>query len=261
MNYKSLEMGIKNIDPEQRIVEGYLNTWEKDNVGDTIMPGAFKRTLKERGIQGTDEIQFCWNHDMSTAIGKFIELKEDDTGLFFAAKLTTTPKAEEAWTLYKDGILKAHSIGFSLVKNKWDYGVNKDGSPNYYERTIREIKLWEASATLFPANSGSVMTNLKSLLTENKCDNIEEFVDETLHLYKKGEISAEDIRQLKAICETQILGRLGKALDTEETDTQQQIDNQEQEIDTQVKSEQLIVAAEAKEIEMLNQITKIFKEI
>ena len=64
---------------------GYASAFNGiDTYGDTIFPGAFKDTIHNRARP----IRMHYNHDPRTVIGKWIEVKEDDKGLFIAGELT-----------------------------------------------------------------------------------------------------------------------------------------------------------------------------
>lgn len=79
---------ITDLDLERRIVMGYAAKFGNiDLHGDMIMPGAFTKTIKERGPEGKNEIWFLHDHDTSKVNGKPNILKEDDYGLYFEAKI------------------------------------------------------------------------------------------------------------------------------------------------------------------------------
>lgn len=145
---------IKDLDDEKRQVAIYLSTFDvMDSDFDVIKKGAFKKSIKERGVNSKSnrKIAFLRYHDWEKPIGKFIELNEDDKGLFAVGQLGTSTLGDDAWADYKDGIIREHSIGFQYVdgKSKWieDKSIDSGG---YFE--IKEVKLWEGSAVTFGSN-------------------------------------------------------------------------------------------------------------
>lgn len=163
MLYKELKFQVKSVD-ETGHFSGYANTWEKDLVGDTIMPGAFKRTIKNhRG-----RVPILKGHNSEAEIGITSMLAEDDKGLQFEGDLyidDANPKneivaAREEYIRMKRrlevGKPLGISIGFTIPsgKEKW----TDDG-----EHLIYECALWEISTTPFPANPSSIATNVKSM--------------------------------------------------------------------------------------------------
>jgi len=145
---------IKDLDDTNREVAIYLSTFDvMDSDYDVIKKGAFKKSIKERGVNSKSnrKIAFLRFHDWEKPIGKFTSLEEDDKGLFAVAKLGTSSLGEDAWADYKEGIIREHSIGFQYVdkKSKWIEDKTLE-SGGYYE--IKELKLWEGSAVTFGSN-------------------------------------------------------------------------------------------------------------
>jgi len=145
---------IKDIDSEKRRVAMYLSTFDViDSDNDMIQKGAFTKSITERG-PGTGsnrQIAFLRWHDWEKPIGKFIELGEDQKGLFAVGEMGNSTIANDAWNDYADGIIREHSIGFKYMadKIKWidDSSMEIGG---YY--LITELKLYEGSAVTFGSN-------------------------------------------------------------------------------------------------------------
>jgi HK97 family phage prohead protease len=96
---------FKTADEKDGIFEGYASTWDVDEGGDQIVKGAFTKTIGERG----SKIRLLYQH--RDPIGKPIELKEDDRGLFVRAKISDTALGRDVLTLIRDGALDSMSIG------------------------------------------------------------------------------------------------------------------------------------------------------
>ena len=83
MLYKHFTRQVKDLDSKEGIVVAYANYYNnEDSDGDIIMPGSFKRTVKNN----LHKIRVFKDHDRYTVLGVPIEINADDqTGL-----LTTT---------------------------------------------------------------------------------------------------------------------------------------------------------------------------
>lgn len=134
------------------IIEGYAAVWNTvDSYNSSFQRGAFTKTLQERG----NRVKLLWNHE-DEVIGKPLELREDDRGLYVRAQLIlSVPKAQECYELIKAGAIDTFSFGFMTVKDKWVNGV----------RTITEVKLMEVSPVIFEANSSAVITGVRNMPT------------------------------------------------------------------------------------------------
>jgi len=153
-NLKSFGNELKDIDLTKRRVAVYLNTFDvMDSDMDVIRRGAFSKSILERGPQSDSnrKIAFLRFHDWEKQIGKFIELSEDEKGLFAIGELGNSTLGNDALNDYQDGIIREHSIGFRYVKDKIKF--IEDGSTDiggYYE--VNEVMLWEGSAVTFGSN-------------------------------------------------------------------------------------------------------------
>ena len=151
---KSHSLQVKDVDASSRKVAMYLahfNNIDSDN--DMIVKGAFTKSLQERGVDSNSnrKIAFLRHHDWKWQIGKFIELKEDENGLYAVGELGTSTLGNDALCDYQDGIIKEHSIGFRYIKDKLKW-IDDESMPSkgYYQ--VNEVALWEGSAVTFGAN-------------------------------------------------------------------------------------------------------------
>lgn len=180
---------ITDLDIEKRIVTGYAAKFGNiDLHGDMIMPGAFSKTIKERGVDGKNEIWFLHDHDSSKPLGKPQVLKEDSFGLYFEAKIVDTEVGEDILKLYEEGLINQHSIGFSTIKE--DKVESKNGIP-YYE--IQEVKLYEFSSVLWAANPDTPFLGLKSLDAKGLSDRFEKLYK----MLRKGNLKDESYELLE----------------------------------------------------------------
>lgn len=150
--FRDFQIKAQHVDVEERIVEGYVSTWDKDQVDDVIHEGAFQKSINERFTAG--KIKMLWQH--SDPIGIPLEMVEDNKGLFVKARISKTALGDEALQLAKDGVVDRFSIGFSIPKGKAE--IDEMGI-----RHIYEAKLMEFSLVTFAANEAAVLTAVKRL--------------------------------------------------------------------------------------------------
>lgn len=145
------------IDAEGRRVMGYFAAFgNKDSDGDIIMPGAFAKSIAERGPQSNkNRILFLRDHDSSKVLGRLDVLREDDKGLYFEAVMAKTPLGDEALELYKMGALTEHSIGYQIIKSRYDQANTAN--------ILEEIKLWEGSVVPWGANEMTPLVGIKGI--------------------------------------------------------------------------------------------------
>jgi len=155
MEHKTISFEIKALDGDGRTLEGFCAAFGNiDQVGDVIHPGAFRKTLTERG----GRIKFLWQHDPTEPIGRLVEAREDTGGLYVKAVISDTARGRDAIALLKDGAIGEMSIGYDAVKGGTDYSKTPEGKS---VRNLREIKLYEFSLVTFPANEQAIVTALK----------------------------------------------------------------------------------------------------
>lgn len=131
---------------------GYASLFGKvDLARDMVEPGAFARALRLRGIAG---VRMLYQHDPAQPIGTWLELREDERGLFVRGRLARgVARAGEVLELMRSGALDGLSIGFRTVKARRD---TKAGV-----RRIVEADLWEISVVTFPMLPGARIESVK----------------------------------------------------------------------------------------------------
>lgn len=147
-----------------------------DSYGDVTLPGAFSKTLKRFKQQGV----LLYQHVPSMAIGKPIECREVDEGLYLKGRISETTLGKDVLTLLRDGVIRKMSIGYNVVRAEWfettkafrewakgqgmeqriDWSTLSDWK--YGIRALAEIELWETSLVTFAANDRSDVTGVKA---------------------------------------------------------------------------------------------------
>jgi HK97 family phage prohead protease len=120
---------------------GYASVFNAlDEGGDIVLPGAFRKTLKDRG---RDRIRLLFQHDPKEPVGLWDRIAEDGFGLWAEGRLVPgVPRADALRRLIGEGAIDGLSIGFRTVKAARDRGSGF--------RKIAEIDLWEISIVTFP---------------------------------------------------------------------------------------------------------------
>ena len=182
LKYKDTAAQFKDIDQKSGIVSGYLSVFgNKDSDGDIITKGAFAKTLSEN----KSRIAYLWQHDITKPIGKFLDLNEDEKGLFYTAQMSKSSLGRDALTLMEEGILKENSIGFNIIKGK--------EMEDHYQ--ISEIKLWEGSVVTIAANPKAMIDSVKS--EAEKTNIIAERLGKLENFMRKGNLTDESYRLIE----------------------------------------------------------------
>jgi HK97 family phage prohead protease len=154
-NYKSFGLEVKDVDAKSGVVSGYFSAFGMvDSDGDIMMPGAFKRSIQDWGVEGKQRIKHLLNHDPSKPLGKLMSLKEDSYGLYYESKVGTHQLGKDFIKMVESGLIGEHSIGFRTLREQ------KSGEAN----EIHEVMLFEGSSlTAWGANEFTPLIGLKNM--------------------------------------------------------------------------------------------------
>jgi HK97 family phage prohead protease len=202
------ETGIKDFDFKSRTVTGYFSRFGNvDHDGDMLMPGAFEKSIKERGAEGKNLIAHLADHTMNTdnllAKPKLYEVAD---GGFFESTITDTTKGTDILKQYRDGLINQHSFGFKTLR--------KEEKAGYV--AIKEVLLYEISSVPLGANDNTPFSGFKSMGKPELIDRYKLLQK----CYRDGDYS-DDLfpildAQIKQV-EQELLGLLIKEQDTETT--------------------------------------------
>lgn len=171
---KDFKIEVKEV-KDDGTFEGYASVYKNvDLANEVVEPGAFKRTLDHK----ENTITLLWQHDTKQPIGIGV-ISDSDRGLKINGQLNLdVEKGREAHSLLKQKAIKGLSIGYDVVKDKWDKGV----------RYLKELKLWEVSVVTFPCNQLASVTSVKSKESKeiNSLEAVKDFNSE-LQVRKKRE--------------------------------------------------------------------------
>ena len=144
MEYKTIK--INNFDTEKGTFYGYASIFNvEDSYNDIVLAGAFKDSLI---LKNTKDIKMFWQHNQKMEIGKYIDIHEDQIGLFVEGQIDIVNNYKN-YSLVKNNFVNGLSIGYKADKFKFD----KKG-----RRILEKINLLEISLVKFPANKLSNIT-------------------------------------------------------------------------------------------------------
>jgi len=142
---------IKSINADERTIEIIASTSERDRHGDIVLPEAFTGTL---GSFLANPVilaghQHRLDNGASPVIGSAIPetVKVGKNDVTMTIRFATTELADQYWSLYRDGHMKAFSIGFIPIEFKDEKDENLG-----WIRTYTKIELLEVSAVAVPSN-------------------------------------------------------------------------------------------------------------
>lgn len=124
-----------------------------DHGNDVVEPGAFTKTISERG----NKVRLLDSHKIRIGISQVVEVPG---GLFTKGKINLEKESgRDAYSdlkFYRDeGQAMGLSIGYEAIK-AIPASQSNDGA-----RHLKEVRLWEISITEFPMNENALVTNVK----------------------------------------------------------------------------------------------------
>lgn len=151
MEHAAFPLEIKELSEEGVIAGLGAAFGNVDLGGDRIVPGAFRKTLAERGDR---PIPMLMCHDAKRPLGAWSKARETAQGLEVEGRLTLeAPEGKAALALARDGALSGLSIGYLPGRHGFVGEV----------RELHEIKLLEISLTPLPMNEAARVHTVKTI--------------------------------------------------------------------------------------------------
>jgi HK97 family phage prohead protease len=149
---KSLAIDFAAIALREGEFEGYASVFGIEDQGhDIVMAGAFRRSLRARGVGG---VKLLFQHDAREPIGIWRDIHEDGHGLYVRGYiLQDVARGHDALALLRAGALDGLSIGYQLVRSRIDRARGA--------RLLLDIDLWEISLVTFPLLPAARVTAVK----------------------------------------------------------------------------------------------------
>lgn len=130
------------------MIEGYASTNDTDRVGDVVPTSVWSKGM-ENYLKNPIILAF---HDQRMPVGKMVDHKVDDKGLWIKAAITDA--AGDVYKLVKKGILSAFSIGFRVKDAEY-----KSEAEVFL---IKDLELHEISVVSVPANQNTLFSLAKA---------------------------------------------------------------------------------------------------
>jgi HK97 family phage prohead protease len=179
---------IKGIDEKEQTLTAYVSTGARDRMDEVLVPdGADMKNYKKNPI-----VLFAHKYD-EPPIGKALWIKNDGDGILAKVKFASTAFAQEIFSLFKDGIMNAFSVGF--VPKEWTDG---DGEKKP-RRTYTKWEMLEFSAVPVPANPEALMLAISKGLVLSDTMKKEFHVEETEPMEKVEEEPKNYMPEIKAL--------------------------------------------------------------
>lgn len=128
-------------------IEGYASTIDIDRAGDIVPASVWEAGIKNYLKNPIILAQ----HDHDDPIGRMVEHKIDGTGLWIKARISA---AAEVFSLVKDGVLTAFSIGFRVMDAEYNAAAEVF--------VVKELELVEISVVSVPCNQNTLFSLSKA---------------------------------------------------------------------------------------------------
>jgi uncharacterized protein len=157
VKYLERPFELKGVD-DAGVFHGYGSVFGNvDSYKEVVAPGAFAESLaawKESGRLPP----ILWQHRSGEPVGPFLEMREDEHGLFVRGQLLVddVQRAKEARALMKAKAVNGLSIGFVTREDSYDRVTGI--------RTLKRVDLWEVSVVTFPANPSAQISSIKGAI-------------------------------------------------------------------------------------------------
>lgn len=159
--YKDIGADIVDIDTTGKTIVAYVSKFGNIDLDrDMMMQGCYKKSIIERGKNGTDELFHLSNHrrEPEYILSKPL-FEEDSYGLKMTSKILDTHHGEDIIKMYDAGIINQHSVMFTVPSGQWR--TVGEGQDAYTE--ILQAKLYEGSTVLWGANPETPTLEVKSM--------------------------------------------------------------------------------------------------
>ena len=111
--------------------------------------GVYREAFAPGAIRSVEDVKLFWQH--SEPIGKILSGRDTAEGFEIRARISDTPRGQEAYTLLKDNVINKFSVGFVPVEQ------TRDG--DLVTRTLVDLK--EVSLVSFPAFQGASISEVR----------------------------------------------------------------------------------------------------
>jgi HK97 family phage prohead protease len=205
------EFEVRAVDTEKREFTGIAVPWNEDaDIG-----GWYTERFERGAVVDSDDAKLWWRHE--EPIGKIVSHRDTDAGWEITARISETPRGDEAYTLLKDGVVDRLSIGFQPIEHRVDEENKK---------VIRtKVRVRETSLVPIPAYDGAKVgavraadnqkkevADMATEVTKADLDEVRNGVEELDRKFDAGLASLTEKRDDKPAMEFRSFGEYVKAL-------------------------------------------------
>lgn len=124
-----------------------------DHAQERTLDGAYSKSIAKHEKEGTMPKMF-WNHDSwEPPVGVWIEMAEDEKGLFKRGEMLDSVRGIEIWKGLKKRAIDSFSIGYREVKSQWNSLKECND--------LIELDIRESSPVNFACNEESRIVDIK----------------------------------------------------------------------------------------------------
>jgi HK97 family phage prohead protease len=125
-----------------------------DHAQDRSVNGCFKASIERHKLNGTMPKQLWMHNPYGLPVGPWLEMSEDEKGLFMRGKLSKTSMGTDIEILAKDGALDSFSIGYVVIQERWNVDLKCND--------LIEVDIKEVSWVNFACNEASLLQSIKT---------------------------------------------------------------------------------------------------
>lgn len=182
ISYKNTGLKVMDIDEQHKKVQMYVSSFNVlDSDNDVVMPGAYKKTIKESGpLSERPRIKHLRDH--YKLVGKPLEMVEDEKGLLVTSQVSNSTAGRDLMEDYKLDMFE-HSIGYEVIRSE---SGNREGTTN-----LLEIKLWEYSSVTWGANEDTPTIAVSKAMDDDYLKRLNDRMDRCIKALRVGNYSDE----------------------------------------------------------------------
>lgn len=144
---RSLQMEIRAVDTDQRTITGIAVPWD-DEI--ELFPG-YREKFARGAVEDSDDAKLFWSH--REVIGRVTATRDTETGWEITARISSTPRGDEVYTLLRDSVIDRMSVGFQPIESTHNEETDV--------HTITRARVREVSLVPFPAYEAATVTNVR----------------------------------------------------------------------------------------------------
>lgn len=154
---------IRSTDTDKREITGLAVPYSQL----TDIGTHYREQFAPGSVELAENAKLFWQH--SEAIGKIVAHRETAAGFEITARISQTPRGDEAYTLLRDGVIDQMSVGFNAVEHTEATDEN-----DRLTITRTKVMVHETSLVPFPAYAGAKVHQVRQADTPKENDTMPE---------------------------------------------------------------------------------------